>query len=79
MALNKIKTGLQVTIVVTSVGKTTYDLMCDPCAPDNPETLGRYIKIIPQRVMKQYNSLFTSYIYIRVIFTHIYHIKETVS
>lgn len=38
MALNGIKPELQVATLVTLVGETTYDLMCDLCAPDNPET-----------------------------------------
>lgn len=37
MALNAIKSELQVATLVTLVGEATYDLMCDLCAPDDPE------------------------------------------
>lgn len=37
MTLNEIKPELQVATLVTLVGEATYDLMCDLCAPTNPE------------------------------------------
>lgn len=35
--LNDIKDNLRVATLVTHVGAPTYRLMCDLCAPDNPE------------------------------------------
>lgn len=37
ITLNEIKADLQVATLVTLVGEATYDLMCDLCAPVNPE------------------------------------------
>lgn len=36
--LNEIKTELQVPMLITVVGEATYALMCDLCAPEDPET-----------------------------------------
>ncbi|XP_028176931.1 uncharacterized protein K02A2.6-like [Ostrinia furnacalis] len=36
--LNEIKDELRVPLLITVVGETTYSLMCDLCAPNDPET-----------------------------------------
>ncbi|XP_053619708.1 uncharacterized protein K02A2.6-like [Plodia interpunctella] len=48
IALNEIKPELQVATLVTLVGGATYDLMCDLCAPSNPESksFGELVKIV---------------------------------
>ncbi|XP_063545414.1 uncharacterized protein K02A2.6-like [Cydia strobilella] len=38
ITLNEIKDNLQVATLVTLVGEATYSLMCDLCAPADPET-----------------------------------------
>ncbi|KOB73878.1 putative tick transposon [Operophtera brumata] len=38
IALNEIKDSLHVATLITVVGEPTYDLMCDLCAPNKPET-----------------------------------------
>lgn len=38
VALNEIKDALKVPLLITVVGETTYSLMCDLCAPNDPET-----------------------------------------
>lgn len=38
IVLNEIKDSLHVATLITVVGEPTYDLMCDLCAPDKPET-----------------------------------------
>ena len=38
IALNEIKQSLHVATLITVVGEATYDLMCDLCAPDKPES-----------------------------------------
>ena len=37
IALNEIKPELKVPMLITVVGEATYSLMCDLCAPNNPE------------------------------------------
>lgn len=48
IALNEIKKDLEVATLVTLVGEATYDLMCDLCAPNNPETrsFSELVKIV---------------------------------
>lgn len=38
IVLNEIKDELRVPLLITVVGETTYSLMCDLCAPNDPET-----------------------------------------